>query len=293
MASHPANQSDDAAAATTFSLISSLRFDPNLPSIASIYAQESYPEPHDSPYYLLRFHQDRLLEAATHFRWPKAVAFLQQPQDKFVEALDAFIPDHSKAWRLRIMVDAEGKCEVEVHPATAWPLRCMFLPTSFGELESLGGSFPWRLVIDTTSTEPSQFTTYKTTSRDHYNAARKRVGITSRTDPVEVLLFNPEGEVMEGSITCVYFRTRPHYQPHHRHHHRRRNQEEGKIWAEWVTPPLSSGGMVSVTRQYALYHGFCAEQVIRVDELVDGERCLISNGVRGFMPAILELGASQ
>lgn len=181
------------------------------------------------------------------------------------------------------MVDTEGRLAVDVHPATAWPLRCMFLPTSFNELESLSGSFPWRLVVDSIATAPSQFTTYKTTARDHYDAARKRVGISSPTDPVEALLFNPLGEVMEGSITCVYFRR----QPHHRQH----EEEESK--AEWITPPLSSGGMISVSRQYALDHGLCVEQIVLVDELVDGERCLISNGVRGFMPAIVDLGKLQ
>jgi branched-subunit amino acid aminotransferase/4-amino-4-deoxychorismate lyase len=264
---------------STFSLISSLRFEPDLPSAASVYAKDSYPDPHDSPYYLLRLHQDRLLQAATNFKWVKAVAFLQQPLEQFAETLDTFIPDRSKAWRLRIVVDPEGECAVDVHPATAWPLRCMFLPTSFDGLESLSDSFPWRLVVDSAATAPSQFTMYKTTSRDHYDAARKRVGITSPTDPVEALLFNPLGEVMEGSITCVYFKRRPH-------HHSK--QERSK--AEWITPPLSSGGMISVSRQYALGHGFCVEQVIRVGELVDGEQCLISNGVRGFMPAILDLG---
>lgn len=179
------------------------------------------------------------------------------------------------------MIDAEGECTVDVHPATAWPLRCMFLPVSFDDLGSLSSSFPWRLVVDSVATAPSQFTTYKTTSRDHYDAARKRVGINSPTDPVEALLFNPLGEVMDGSITCVYFRRRTH-------HHHKPGHEGSK--AEWITPPLSSGGMISVSRQYALEHGFCVERVVRVDELVDGERCLISNGVRGFMPAILDLG---
>lgn len=277
MTSNP-NQTDTTA---TFSLISSLRFDPDLPSAASIYAKDSYPSPHDSPYYLLRHHQNRLLQAATNFKWAKAIAFLQQPLESFAKTLDTFIPDRSKAWRLRIVVDAKGECAVDVHPAAAWPLRCMFLPTSFDDLEALSDSFPWRLVVDSVPTAPSQFTTYKTTSRDHYDAARKRVGITSPADTVEALLFNTAGEVMEGSLTCVYFRRR-------QHNHQHGGQEESK--AEWITPPLSSGGMMSVSRQYALDHGFCVEQVIRVDELLDRERCLISNGVRGFMPAILDLG---
>ncbi|EED12216.1 conserved hypothetical protein [Talaromyces stipitatus ATCC 10500] len=250
------NQPEDTT--TEFSLISSLRYDPDLPSATSVYAKERYPEPHDSPYYLLRFHQDRLLKGATNFKWLKAAAFLQQPLEKFVETLDKFIPDRSKAWRLRIVVDVEGRCSVDVHPASAWPLRCMFLPTSFDQLESLNSSFPWRLIVDSVPTKPSDFTTYKSTSRAHYDSARRRAGIKSPSDPIEVLLVNPLGEVMEGSITTAYFRRRLHHP-----------QEE--IRSEWITPPISSGGMISVSRQYALDHGFCTEQIIRVDELVDRE----------------------
>ncbi|OKL57875.1 hypothetical protein UA08_06782 [Talaromyces atroroseus] len=272
-----ANPPDSSINASTFSLISSLRFDPDLPSAVRQHAGTSYPEPHDSLYYLLRYHQDRLLKAATNFQWHKAISLLQQPLEQFTQKLDSAIPDRSKAWRLRIVVDVEGRCSVDVHPATPWPLPGMFLPASFDVLASLNPSFPWRLAVDPERTAPSQFTTYKTTSRSHYDAARQRVGIQSPMDPTEVLLVNPQGEVMEGSITTVYFR--------------RRHQNHGDATTEWVTPPLASGCMISVSRQYALDYELCTEKAIRLDELVDGEQCLLSNGVRGFIPAVLDLKA--
>lgn len=283
MASNPHNLFHDSP---SFSLMSSLRFDPDLPGAATLYADQSYPTPQESPYYLLQLHQDRLLKAATNFKWQKAVEFLQRPLEQFIETLDSFIPDQSKAWRLRIVVDVEGRCSVDVHPATAWPLQCMFLPlSSFNNLAVLNEQFPWKLVVDPEMVPPSQFTTYKTTFRDHYDAARRRAGIESPADPTEVLLVNPQGEVMEGSITTVYFQRQ--------RHHQQAPEADGDITAEWVTPPLASGGMISVSRQYALNHGFCIERTIHLKDLVHGEQCLLSNGVRGFIPAILHLKTKQ
>jgi hypothetical protein len=33
----------------------------------------------------------------------------------------------------------------------------------------------------------------------------------------------------------------------------------------------------------------CAEQVVRIEELADGEEVWLSNGLRGFMQAILRI----
>lgn len=33
---------------------------------------------------------------------------------------------------------------------------------------------------------------------------------------------------------------------------------------------------------------YCVEGVVKVDSLVDGEECWISNGVRGFLPGIVK-----
>lgn len=99
---------------------------------------------------------------------------------------------------------------------------------------------------------------------------------------------------MEGSITTPYFRRR-------RRRRRRRSgvshglkdkehtDDDDNNNDKWVTPPLSSGGNAGVTRRYALEHGFCIEQVVRVEDLVDGEECWLSNGVRGFIPAVVVL----
>ncbi|CAI7587956.1 unnamed protein product [Penicillium viridicatum] len=233
---------ENSASPQYFEIFSSLRFDPGLSDAACRHAS-SYPDPHKSPYYLLAYHQGRLMAAAAHFQWNEALNWLQQDLQDFEDFLDASIPDRSKAWRLRIVVNNKGKARVEANPTASIDLMSLFIPS----LHTNPSPPIWRVYVDTQSTTPSAFTTHKTTARDDYMSARQRAGINSPTDLAEVLVVNPNGEVMEGSITTPYF-LRDHM---------------------WITPPLSSGGN--------------AEHTISRDELVDGEMCWLSNGVRGFI----------
>lgn len=92
----------------------------------------------------------------------------------------------------------------------------------------------WNVLPDTVRTKPSPYTSYKTTSRDMYTAARERVGIKDMAEKKEVLIVSErDGEIMEGSLTSVFF------------------WREGK----WRTPPVSSGGQVGTTRRWALEKG--------------------------------------
>jgi len=87
---------------------------------------------------------------------------------------------------------------------------------------------------DSQRVKPSLFTSYKTTSRDMYMAARQRVGIHDMAEKKEVLIISEkDGEIMEGSLTSVFF------------------WRNGK----WTTPPISSGGQIGTTRRWALEKG--------------------------------------
>ncbi|GCB24210.1 aminodeoxychorismate lyase [Aspergillus awamori] len=254
-----------------FKIISSLRYDPALLTIGKRTAARTSPDPLTTPYYLLPYHQERLRNAAACFSWGNALTFLKQDTNQFVEFLDTFIPDITKPWRLRILLDSTGTCEVEVNPTTSInPLN--FLTPFETDLQSTA----WRVYIDSERISPSAFTTHKTTTRDFYTAARLRSGIVSFVEPAEVLLVNPAGEIMEGSITTPYFR--------------RRDTTDGEGKPAWITPPLSSGGNAGTTRQYALAQGFCTEEAIAATDLVDGEECWLSNSVRGFIRGQIVLG---
>ncbi|KAF9893913.1 hypothetical protein FE257_008884 [Aspergillus nanangensis] len=254
-------------------IISSLRYDPSLPHSLQSLPPTSYPDPLRSPYYLLPYHQDRLRDAAKCFQWPEAQHFLQQDLTQFAQFLDKFIPDNTQPWRLRILIDRSGTCTVEANPTTAIDLRTLLLPLPPTHDSQ---SNPWRVYIDSETTTPSALTTHKTTARDCYTAARLRSGIVSPQDPAEVLVVNPSGEIMEGSITTPYFQRRG----------RRQDTDPA-----WVTPVLTSGGNSGTTRRYALGQGFCAEDIILASDLADGEECWLSNGVRGFIRGQVVLSA--
>ncbi|EGC45196.1 conserved hypothetical protein [Histoplasma capsulatum var. duboisii H88] len=308
-----------------FQITSALRYDPDLPRIPHI--PDTYPAPQTSPYYLLSYHYDRLLAAAVDFKWSAAITLLQQqPRETAIAQLAQKVNEHTQSnpahpWRIRVLLNAVGVITVEAvpilpNPSSAPSIFVLPEKPDFSRLLPRNGDGAcsgtasterietWTLRLDTEPTSPSLFTRHKTTVRDQYTASRERAGITaSPHDKTEVLLYNPAGEVMEGSITTVYFR-------------RRRKQGPGPAAASgststpgeagdgdcnsvddpgyyWVTPPLSSGGNAGTSRRYALTAQMCMEEVVRVEELqeLEGEndRVWLSNGVRGFMPAILKL----
>lgn len=114
------------------------------------------------------------------------------------------------------------------------------------------------LFLDPISTPPSLFTSHKTTSRELYLASRARLHLSAAYTS-EALLWNPAGEVTEGSITNVAF------------------------WRGtcWVTPRLESGGLGGVMRRWLVEQGEWTEGTVGKDSVRKGERVLLSNAVRG------------
>ncbi|OBT75167.1 hypothetical protein VF21_05469 [Pseudogymnoascus sp. 05NY08] len=280
----------------TFDLFTSLRYDPLLLTCAA----NTTLSPSPSPFYMLSHHRDRILDAARHFNWPLAVSRLSGPSglDHFLTTLkDAVDTTSSAPRRVRAVVDREGVISVDSFEIPKRPLRNLFptrLPPpgmepprvnpltggalTLGDDDSTVQQGPgygepsreqvWSVMLDPIDTSPSPLTSYKTTSRDMYNSARTRVGIESMSDPKELLICSTkEGEIMEGSLTTVLF------------------------WrgGRWVTPPVESGGQVGTTRRWALEKGLCVEEVVRRGEVVEGEECWVSNGVRGFVAGVIKL----
>jgi 4-amino-4-deoxychorismate lyase len=229
-----------------------------------------------------------MLEAATHFGWEIAASNIRGPTgfshllQKLNEAIDV---TSSTPLRVRTLLNHEGVIVVETNstPAvTEWNLFPKRLPPpktatpemnvssltggalTVGEGDSVYGDAPtdiaWDVYIDTHLTPASGFTSFKTTNRDMYSNARERVGIQNMAEKKEVLIVGEGEEIMEGSLTTVFF------------------WREGK----WVTPPVASGGQIGTTRRWALERGLVVEGVVKKGELLDGEECWISNGVRGF-----------
>jgi len=271
-----------------FQLFSSLRFDVLLLESSANSALCTFP----SPFFMLLYHRDRMLEAANHFGWSVAAERINGPQglQHLLQKLEASVDPKSRTpLRVRTVLHHDGNITVETNETPAVPLANLFPshippPAPKMEVSSLtGGAMmlgegdslqtraqpgnplqiqPWIVMVDPEKTKPSPFTTYKTTCRDMYVGARARAGIESMTEPKEVLIISDtDSEIMEGSLTSVFF------------------------WrgGRWVTPPVSSGGQAGTTRRWLLEKGLCDEEVVHSDSLVDEEECWISNGVRGLI----------
>ncbi|KAJ5539659.1 Aminotransferase class IV [Penicillium frequentans] len=224
-----------------FEIFSSFRYDPNLPSV-SLQHPEKYPEPLDSPYYLLAYHQDRIIAAARHFGWKDVFDNGPVWMNGEVKNLDRFlswrVPDKTRPWRLKLVLQRNGH--------------------AYCEFSETGPMDPLNFMTPDLHTNPDS---------SIWRVPGPKLPPGAKTE--ELLMVNLDGEIMEGTITTPYFR-------------------RGNAW---VTPPLTSGGNAGTTRRYALEQGFCVEQVVNALELVDGEECWLSNGVRGFMRGSISLSS--
>lgn len=270
-----------------FQAFTTLLYDPRLLDIASQGFTTTEWNQKPSPWYMLDFHRDRLTKTVQHFDWPTAEKVLEG----LVDHLDQAAQDKEKrAYRVKILLTEHGHLGSEwaslAGPAV--PLNNLFpslLPaprdTGAADARETDTSKPpsqeagWRVVLDSGRTTASTFTHHKTTARDVYAAATARSG-ASLPRKTEVLLVNGrDGSVMEGSVTTAYF------------------------WrsGRWVTPPVSpgyrpgsgSGGNEGTTRRWALETRLVEEEVVKADDLRDGEECWLSNGVRGFIWARISL----
>ncbi|KAH7342353.1 aminotransferase [Rhexocercosporidium sp. MPI-PUGE-AT-0058] len=279
-----------------FQLFSSFRYDPLLLPLTINTAAWDGEIKFFSPFYMLPYHRDRMLQAAEHFGWTKAAETIRGTEGfnfllrKLHEAIDV---NSETPLKVRTLLSHDGEITVESNPVPKverWSLYPEIIapPSSAGPNMKVspltGGALtlgendvvhgdapkgePWAIMPDTVRTPPSPYTSYKTTSRDMYVSARERVGIKDMTERKEVLLVSEkDGEIMEGSLTSVFF------------------------WrnGRWTTPPASSGGQIGTTRRWAIEEGYAVEGIVRVDSLTDGEECWISNGVRGFQYGKLKL----
>lgn len=222
--------------------------------------------------YLLPYHLDRLnaaAEAFTGFRLPEALSNLERFEDEIHHELrnsisEEAINQSNSSDQAKTSVVRRGK-------VSWWPsgrLETTLLPVGQTFPTLLPQSFDtcaaptWTVILDGVATDISLYTEVKTSNRAVYDRARQGA-MLNPTSSTEVLLYNHDGEVIDGSITTVYF-----YRDN-----------------KWVTP--QSGSLKGVTRRYALENKLCsiANPVIKTDSLRDGETVWLSNAFRGFFTA--------
>jgi len=229
-----------------------------------------------SPLLLESYHVERLQTAAKKFGWEAAIRATKSPDFAAVfratckEAVNKFEGDEQVVL-IRITLSYEGTLNYATLPGSVYQYDIFAMASWSPEKGNSGHSdLVYTVYLDNKPTTPSDFTSYKTTRREHYNAARDRAGIKSRNENKEVILVNDEGQIMEGSVTCVGF------------------------WRNgtWIMPPLSAGGLAGVDRRWLLEQGKIKEEIILKDDLKEGEYVLLTNGWIGAQLGKLRLSIS-
>lgn len=214
--------------------------------------------------YLLPYHFDRLraaAEAFTGFHFPETMSYLESFEREVHQALGNSKSDvptgmsTSIVRRGKVSWWPSGRLETTLLPVA------QTFPTLLPHSLDTSAAPIWTVILDNHSTDMSLYTEVKTSKRAMYDRARQTAALNP-TSNAEVLLFNHDGEIMDGSITTAYF-----YRDN-----------------KWVTPP---DGLKGVTRRYALENRLCsiASPAITTDSLREGETVWLSNAFRGFFTA--------
>ena len=238
-----------------------LRWDPALvDSAANTGASCNQP----SPFYMLEHHQARLRESSS-------IDNLTALRDTLSSEVQQWHLNHPneapESLRVKHRIYASGHTMTEITPTTRISLDTLFPASLNSESLQPALSIPYTVTLNKSPTTPDHHTSYKTSNRISYDRARASANIISYAEPKEVLLYNPSGEVMDGSITTPYF----------------------LINDQWITPAKACGGQQGTTRRWALAQGLCKEGVVNASLLqtaqTGGQTIWLSNGVRGFFPA--------
>lgn len=227
---------------SSFQLFTSLRYDPLLlTSTENSRPDLNFISP--SPFYMLAYHRNRMLEAAQHFDFHAVAKRLEDGialHEELVYRVDEWQQKEGRAepLKLRILFDKEANMTVDLASIPKVTLSTLY-PTSFdppnqiakshpakttsfqpstltggvlslGTTDSLPASLPsppeWILKLDTAPTPPSPFTLLKTTKREMYNSSRDRALPPNPAYPAfrEVMLYNSVNELTEGTLTSLY-----------------------------------------------------------------------------------------
>ncbi|KAI0134499.1 aminotransferase [Xylariales sp. AK1849] len=234
-----------------FHLFTSLRYDPALLGVPDHGFAHAGSNQRPSVWYMLDYHRDRMLKAATHWGWNSAIQTISG--EGGLKRIEEFLePIATEAgvtpYRVKILLDQDGKLDCEYNPVPKTDLRNLFpdalpVPDTEGTASQNSEKGPRKepnfdVLIDSDMTAHTAFTHYKTTNRSMYDDARARHQLSLK-DQKEVLIVNEaNGSIMEGSSTTPFFW---------------RNDR-------WITPPVSqsfrkgvgSGGNDGTTRRWAL-----------------------------------------
>ncbi|KAH3663598.1 hypothetical protein OGAPHI_004999 [Ogataea philodendri] len=239
-----------------FQVLSTVRYDPLLYSGKLPLGEALTHTPLDkSLFFLFKYHVERLNRSIDYFKIPSPKVTEAGLLSRLSEALQD--KPKNQTYKLRVLIDKTGNTEVQAIPISV-PLNL-----------SLDAPVTWTVYMDSEPTMISPFTSFKSTNRPHYDAARKRK-IPEGSQNVEVVLFNHADQITETSICNIAF-----LQP-------AKNPLTNEVTTKWTTPVLSSGCLRGVTRAYLL----------ETEQIVEGHipKSSVKNGDQ---PKIYSASASE
>ncbi|EGW33426.1 uncharacterized protein SPAPADRAFT_151512 [Spathaspora passalidarum NRRL Y-27907] len=243
----------------SFQILSTIRYDPKLTE----HPPQTYQDVSPDNFFLLPEHVERLKFTLNYFHLQfKTTIHFEITKEHLVQNIVQVMKNDAKSvnkpYKIRGLFDLDGKATIEVHDT----------PARENLLDGLTQEQPsYDVYLDTQATLISPFTSFKTTKREVYSQARNRRLPGLNPGKEEVLLYNTQNHVMEGSITNVAIK----------------RVSDGK----WITPLLSSGCLCGVTRHFLLRKGFIEEDVINLEMLVPGMEILLFNGIMGVVKGVI------
>lgn len=246
---------------TDYQILSTIRYDPKLTVIPPIMASDITKD----NFFLLDEHYHRLVFTLKYFH--VQIHDLDEldfeiPQDlllsKLIEAITLSDRLVFEPMKVRLLVSLDGDVKIELHDTGYRDNLLDGIQESSSSTEDI-----WDVYIDKELTFMSPFTSFKTTNRKVYSAARERALPGLRPGKEEVLLINGLEQLMEGSITNVAIR----------------RKKDGK----WITPQLSSGCLCGVMRHFLLRKDFIEEETITLRSLEINTEILLFNGIMGVV----------
>ncbi|GMG21380.1 unnamed protein product [Ambrosiozyma monospora] len=282
---------------TTFKIITAIRYDPMLyTGLLPIDFAGSQDLLDTSFFYLFSNHVERLNDSLEFFnsvnesevkpdsesnfksKFMLTPESLQLELSSALKDINRFIP-----YKLRVLIDHNNILQVEPVPVTGFfnsevipnlKIDIPIIEQWQNELFQLGHHEApvVKLYLDSEPTPISPFTSFKTTKRDHYNAARARkVPAGALPSEADVLLFNVTEQVTESSISNIAVqRTVKH-------------PITGVESVRWITPTLATGCLNGVVRRELIRKELIFEGLVPVKQLKNGEHVLLMNGIRGVM----------
>jgi len=181
-------------------------------------------------------HLQRLKKSAKHFGFTYDAAAINH-------ALNACVSDLTGQKKIRLTLMKNGKVQIEAQDINIGP---------HDEV--------WPIALSKTPLDRANpLLAHKTTSRDFIDGELKR--LSALTGCKEVLFFNQQGELCEGSFTNIFV------------------IKNGQM----QTPPVSCGLLPGILRDVLLANGEAVERVLTQEDLRSADEIYIGNSVRGLI----------